>query len=119
VEHAIVPYRPLSCSRVRPDEQEEQVALVPWLPGRPLAARDSSDSPDDESEPSIEIEPACLEQACQGVLRHLYCDITTFAIDYDVPEDVLEVMVVDWLYSRFMGRKAIPADVVASIFTQA
>lgn len=49
-----------------------------------------------------------VEQACEGVMHDLRCNIQTYAEQYYVPDDLLEAMLVDWLVSDRMGSDRTP-----------
>jgi len=50
-----------------------------------------------------------LRQACKALRNDLYCNAETWAIHYNVPEDLLIRMLTDWLVSDLMGVEHTPA----------
>ena len=53
-----------------------------------------------------------LQKAGKGVLFTLYSEVGVFADVYDVPADLLWVVVVDWIVSDHTGRQRTPVELL-------
>jgi hypothetical protein len=49
------------------------------------------------------IDPRCLEQACEGIMLGLRCEIVQWAGHYEVPIEVVSAMVADWFIFERSG----------------